>query len=102
MFLLPVSPRKLSLDVVMKSDDCSELAWTWIVEDTTLGLLQECSISKTDQFGEYMSCNVTCMCAVACGHLYVRYNRVPWMEQDTVALCEVLLKYERFTPELSQ
>lgn len=104
VFSFPDFPtnRQMSVDFTLKNmEDCSALAWTWFVRsECTHNQLRECSIALAGRDGKFTSCLVTCTCAPSCDNIHVKYNAVPWLHQDEVALCEVELEYTTINPPL--
>ena len=85
--------HQMSVEIILKNvEDCRSPAWVWFVESQcTPAYFQECSLILQYRRDNYAICLVSCFCPISCDYLYVKYNWVPFMDQEGHELCEVSL-----------
>ena len=81
----------LSVKVILRNvEDCSSLIWTWYTEsDCDQTIYSECASEQITRIAGFTQCVVTCHCLNSCSFLFLKYNRLPWLDQTSEQLCEI-------------
>ena len=97
IFTFPTLPSKqdLSAKIILRNaDDCNSSAWTWFTEsDCHRGIYTECSHTLMNRINEHTYCVSTCHCLGSCDLFYLKYNNIPWKNQNLEQLCEIWARW---------
>ena len=93
-FLESAIKGQISVEVILRSTtDCASPAWTWFVEsECSAHSYLECS-GRTHSIsnGPNVRCEITCKCFPTCDYFFVKYNRTPYIKDDSNEICELRL-----------
>ena len=92
---------QMSVEVISRSTmDCASPGWTWFVEsECSFNHYLECSKETlSTSNAQNLYCEITCECLPTCDYLFIKYNRIPHIKDDSSEMCEIRLMHGDIEP----